>query len=659
MMGELVTPSPELIEAEFGAVSCAFALIEMAMRPAGYDPHAAGRLVAAARGLSGEGWAERKLAVLLLENYLLRTAPAAASEIDALLGSLGVEKGIGILPRLMRLKRAHDAIPGCPDDDGWRYFFRVTRDPAKLTLARYVLPPAEVAAEVRRHLSISRGAASGQCEVDAPAYEAAVLDELCSGRNIFWVSERCGSEINGLVEFPLTSAVVVVKPPGSDYEIEFKRAGTRRARLLDVIKERDGREAPVSHRLFGGSLGWLGDREAASAALFSRIYRQVHRREAPCSQTVMNSPIVTVPCPGGETHILDYLTEGSADTREAMRECVETFPRDTGIGPASYEGERGMTLSFIGQSLPQQAVIFGSSSFRLDRIALYLSNDGAEQYFRDGLGREYTAVEARWLADSVLEEVLGEIETPEADYQDYAQYLRAAFAVPSNRRRADFAYLSVMRQVGECWGTLLGVRGFSDGESFVQRNAGLKCAWQDGGWQVRIIFMDHDDLTMAGSRYRYLWPTRELAGMERDEIHILGGAFGDDPVPGEAGALRAIYRVNAEIAEFGVQALKEATVAAYRKTQEQIDVNAELQALFYPEFVARHRDFDRLIRGFLEKGTGGEEEWKQESGEYLRGRGYDGELVAETVEAITRFRDFLGRMKFLYCRQDGPVEVRS
>ena len=55
----------------------------------------------------------------------------------------------------------------------------------------------------------------------------------------------------------MTSAVVVVKPPGSDWEMEFKRAGTRGARLLDVITEREGREAPVSHRLFGGSLdGW-------------------------------------------------------------------------------------------------------------------------------------------------------------------------------------------------------------------------------------------------------------------------------------------------------------------------------------------------------------------------------------------------------------------
>ena len=68
----------------------------------------------------------------------------------------------------------------------------------------------------------------------------------------------------------------------------------------------------------------------------------------------------------------------------------------------------------------------------------------------------------------------------------------------ANRARADRHYLSAMRQLGDCWGTLLGMRGFSDGESFVQRNVGLKSVWSDGDWRVRVIVQDHDDLTVAG-----------------------------------------------------------------------------------------------------------------------------------------------------------------
>jgi hypothetical protein len=645
-----------LIDAEFGSGSCAGSLIDTAMRPAGDHAGAAQTLLSAARGQLGERWAERRLAVLLLENQVLRLT--SREDIEALLTSVDAKLGLAILGRIARLKRAHDAIRN-PGKDGiaWRYFFRVARDVSKLTLARYVFSPEEVAAEVRSHLAISRGAEStaprsggaGRDPIEAPEYEAAVLEQLCGNRDIYWVAAACESELNALVEFPLTSAVVVVKPPGSDYEIEFKRAGTRGPQLLDVITQRNGRAAPVSHQLFGGSLGWLGEREAAATDLFSRIYRLVHGRDCPCSRTVMNSSIVTAPTADGEAHILDYLGAASGETRQAMRACVRTFPSDTGIRAASYEGENGLTLQFIGQALPQQAVIFGSSSFRLDRISLYLSDAGAEHYFRSGLGRGYTIADARWLADSVLEEVLGEVEVPDGPYRDYAQYVREAFAVPGNRRCADMTYVSVMGQIGEFWGTLLAVRGFSDGESFVQRNVGLKSVWRDG-WNVRIIFMDHDDLTMAGSRYQYLWPVRELAGMQRDQIHILGGAFGEDPVLGDVGALRGIYRVNAEVAESGLRELEAAVVTAYRKTQAELDANQELQALFYPQFIRRHRDLDRLIASFLETDTSRQEAWQAASEDYMRVQGYDGELIAETVDAIRRVRGFLERMRFLYAR---------
>lgn len=646
------------MDAEFGPQSCAGRLLETALRPAGYDSGAALALLAAARGTSGEPWPERRLAVLLLENQLLRLAPDAVSEIEAVLGAIGAPCGPEILRRLARLNRVHTAIRN-PESDrvAWKYFFRAARDVSKLTLARYVFSPEEVVTEVRRHLAISRGVECTASRLKdmrrqsagVPDYESAILERLCSGRDIYWVSERCASESNGLVEFPLTSAVVVVKPPGSDYEIEFKRAGTRRERLLEVITERDGREAPVSHRLFGGSLGWLGEREGAAAALFSRIYRLVHGSECPCSRTVMNSSIVTVPTADGEVHILDYLNHASSETRQAMRACVETFPRDTGVRRASYDGDRGLTLQFIAQALPQQAVIVGSSAFRLDRIALYLSSDGPEHYFRLGLGRGYTIADARWLADSVLEEILGEVEIPGEPYGDYAQYVRDAFAVPANRQRANIHYVSVMRQMGKCWGTLLAVRGFSDGESFVERNVGLKSVWQDGR-QVRIIFMDHDDLTMAGSRYRYLWPIRELAGMQRDQVHILGGAFGEDAVPGGVGALQRIYRVSAEVAECGLIGLEKEVAAAYRKTQMELDTNAELQALFYPQFIERHRDLDRPIARFLSGDPSQRDDWRAETREYLRGRGYDDELIAQSVEAIERYRGFLERMRFLYSR---------
>jgi hypothetical protein len=370
----------------------------------------------------------------------------------------------------------------------------------------------------------------------------------------------------------------------------------------------------------------------------------------------MNSSIVTVPAAGGETHILDYLTDeqrfgpGFEAMREAMGACVETFPRDTGAARASYQGEPGSTLRFIGQARPQQAILFGSSSFRLDRIAIYLSGTGPIEYFRAGLGCGYTLRDVRWLADSVLEEILGEIIVPPEGYMDYSQYVSDAFRVPENRRRADENYLSVMGQIGECWGTLLAARGFSDGESFVLRNVGLKSVWRNSGWRIRVIFMDHDDLTVAGSRYQYLWPWREVAGMDRDQVHILGGPMGDETIPGEVGALKSIYRLSPETGDAGLKALEEAATMAYQKTQSQLDADLELQSVFYPRFIEGHKDFDKLVPWYLNTDPAEAESWKVEAAAYLKAKNYDDELVAEYTKTVCHFRAFFERLSFLYRR---------
>jgi hypothetical protein len=136
--------------------------------------------------------------------------------------------------------------------------------------------------------------------------------------------------------------------------------------------------------------------------------------------------------------------------------------------------------------------------------------------------------------------------------------------------------------------------------------------------------------------------------MQRDQIHILGGSFGYDAIPGETGALRDIYRVDAGTAAAGAAALQEETCAAYRKTQAELDSNRKLQALFYQQFIDRHRDFDRLMGSFMSIDPSRHEVWKSEAEAYLRDRGYDGELISETVDSILRFRAFVERMRSLY-----------
>jgi hypothetical protein len=684
----------ELADAECGRAGAGQRLLEICRRPDGDAGRTALALIPVTRGQLGESWAERRMAVLLLEHALLRLSPDDLTAFDLVLTALGLKSRQGpdvpmcadvldagfsttalggfvreLVRRLARLNRVHFLIRRPDDGEAWAYFVRASRDVSKLTLARYVFTAEEVVGEIERALIITTGtehallrlarptAPAAGPPMDARRYEADILRRLCDSHRIYWVSPRCGSELNAMVEHPVGSAVVVVKPPGSDLEIEIKRTGTRGPRLLHVITERsDGSAAPISHRLFGGSLGWLASREAAAAAVFSKVFELVHRREAPCSHTVSRSSIVDVPAAEGPAHMLDYLTDcrafgaGFDDMRRALGACADSFPMHSGLARASYDGPRGRTLQFIGQTSPEQALIRGSSSFRLDRLALYLSDEGPEEYFVEGLGRQPARFELRWLADTLLEEILGEITGPAGGYRDYSQYVRDAFRVPDNRTRADRHYFSAMRQLGECWGTLLAMRGFSDGESFVQRNVGLRSVWRDGDWRVRVIIQDHDDLTVASVGPRYISPWREVSGMQRDEIHILGGSSGRATIPGDAGALREIYRVSADVADAGLAALKEAASAAYGRGQAELAVNRQLQDLFPRGFLGARRDYYELVTRFLGADLADLGPWTQDATSYLRAKGYGDEHIATYTKSIYHFRVFFDRMRFIYFR---------
>ena len=208
--------------------------------------------------------------------------------------------------------------------------------------------------------------------------------------------------------------------------------------------------------------------------------------------------------------------------REAIRQSVEAFGNKQNQAPSKRGDAAGFTQEFLHFTSPGQAILSGTSSFRLDGLAAYLSSKGPEQYFKEGLGVGYTPHHARRFADDVLEEVLGVYAPPDSSCQHHEQYVEAAYAVPENRLRADHTYVSLMQQIGAFWGTLLGMRGYSWGESFVARNVALRSVWEDGQWTVKLIFMDHDNLRLMNEESKDFRPAKALRGMKYDERYILG-----------------------------------------------------------------------------------------------------------------------------------------
>jgi hypothetical protein len=488
-----------------------------------------------------------------------------------------------------------------------------------------------------------------------PDYEARIIRQLSRSADIYWVSEATSSQLNSLVEYPLGAVVLVVKPPGSDIEIEIKRAGLRGPNAFSVVFCRDGESVPPSHRFSGGSMTWLLRSESSSTAKLSRIHRIVHSREAPVSKFLALSQIFDVPSGASKEQILTYLTRpeafgrGFAEMRAALSQCVDSFRSEHVGNLPALPGDLGLTLHFLNQVMPGQAIIAGTSSFRLDRIAAYLSERGPDQYYRVGLDIDYDDADARRLADQVLEEILGSF-TPPRKFQNYRQYVSDALAVPENRARADRNFVRVMGQIGSFWGTLLAIRGYSHGESFVARNVGLKSYWDKGDWQIKIIFMDHDMLHVCSRDGENFRAGSAVKGMITDERYIWGWANGDKFAHSEVDYLEQIYRVGKRLGSMGRTEFCRTLKQSYLRTQAAAAENSAIQDFFNRRFIQRLRDWDRIVIAYLtaRPDLNRIARWKRKTRNLLKRRGYKPGALDVYIKSIEGNADFLARYRFLY-----------
>jgi len=681
-----------LLTTQFDDTPQAYVLFDEFLQHSSYSRSLCLKLLAVARQGNGMPWDIRRLAVLMLEHQTLKIHPDNLDDFNFLFTHLNLKKApalnAGIVSsvlkegysttslrhfisefrcRLQRLHRIHAKIRGWRTSElGLRDFIDLSRHDCKLSLGRYLFTAEEVVDQILCQVLVTDGAkdldSTQPLHVEAeaegamsrlPDYEASILKRLCASSRIYWVSEVSSSEINSLVEYPLTTVVLVIKPPGSDIEFELKRAGRKSPFSLNIVCSRNGCGVAPSHRLDGGNMLWLLRHEARAASRLCLIYRLVHGTEAPIPNYISRSTIYSIPAGGSQVQTLTYFTEprvfgeGFREMRQAMADVVAAFKDEGYVKLPDLPGDLGLTAQFISTVSPAQAILSGTSSFRLDRLAVYLSSDGAQRYFERGLNRAYSKDDARRSADALLEEILGVYQPPDVSYRTHKQYLAAAFAVPENRAKADCVYLSLMREIGKLWGTLLGVRGYTRGESFVARNVGVKSVWDGGQWKVKIIFMDHDSVVIPGLQDRDFYSRESLPEMRLDETYLWGRpGF----VLGSVGHLRLIYRTGDDLHQQGQVLARTSMKKAYKKTQQALSSNPKLQTLFDPTFVERILDFDKLVKGCLRinSDTEASSKWNGEQREILTAKAYEDHEIDAHMEALENNRAFLETHSFVF-----------
>ena len=677
---------------EFAGAPAARELLDEFLRQKSYERKFCVRLLGVARQGKGISWDVRRLAILMLEHEILKLSVDDLVEFDFLFTALKLKgPGNGIVksvlregysttePRsfihefrrkLERLNRVHQDIQGKKTSaPALTEFLHLSRLDCKLSLARYLFTPDEVVTKILKQLKVSDGvtdldgsepshvmAQMKQTLNALPDFEAAILKKLCRTSDIYWVRDDTSSEVNSLVEYPATTVVVVIKPPGSDVEFELKRAGRRGPNSLRVVYARNGYTVPPSHRLDGGSMQWLLRYETKNACKLASIYRLVHKIEAPMSNYVSRSTIYSIPVGQENARTLTYFTQpqifgaGYGRMRRALKESVAAFATEGPANLPKLPGELGLTAQFIGHVAPAQAILSGTTSFRLDKVATYLSRKGPESYFKHTQNGVYSNHDAKIFADTILEEVLGCYQPPSVAYRNHEQYIKAALGVAENRARADEIYPALLEQIGKFWGTLLAVRGYTRGESFVARNVGLRSFWDNGRWNVKIIFMDHDALVIPNSPSGRFFAYGDVPNMVMDERYIWGSSKPEKFSVSEVGYLQSIYQVSAEVAAKG-QALNQAAMkAAYKATQQAVKTNAEVRSFFSKGVVEKLLDWDALVSGYLRL-NGNQAEvttWKKKMRKVLAAKRYPSDAFDVYCDVMDKYREFLVRNSFLF-----------
>ena len=568
--------------------------------------------------------------------------------------------------RLGRLDRVHRKIHGTNTPDAaLREFVALARSECKLTLARYLFTPEEVVDRIVKEIKTTDGvkdvdvmqpqfmdAETARALQRLPDYEAGILRRLCEGQKTYWVGDKTSSRVNSLVEYPLTTVVLVIKPPGSEIEFELKRAGRRGNNPFNVVFRRNGNRVPVPHRLDGGSMQWLLRYEQRAAAKFSTIYRLVHGAEAPLPGYMSRTTVFSIPARHGPVASFRYFTDPQVfdeqafdEMRGAMKDATAALVKEEGENLPAVAGDMGLTAEFLSHVAPAQTILTGTSSFRIDKLGLYLSTYGAQRYFNDWLGVSFTKADAKQFADALLEEVLGVYEPPDVALLDYGGYVEAALAVPANRARADQIFLDLVCEIAKVWGTLLGARGHSRGESFVARNAGLRSVWERGQWRVKLIFMDHDALSLPDLEIGHFFAQTAMQAMLLDERHLWGRANPALFPVSLVGYLISIYRIDDGLAA-RAQALAEAGLkAAYDQTHQAMLNDTRLRAFFSDVFMSRLFDWDEFVRGYL---GGQDAKWKKKMKKMFAEKGYEADAVDYYTQAADKGRGFLERNSFLF-----------
>jgi hypothetical protein len=320
-----------------------------------------------------------------------------------------------------------------------------------------------------------------------PAYEAGFSSCSAIPVPIHWVAQQPVSELNALVEYPKGMVALVIKPRAAPSNLKSSAAEfqARNPSPLSSNARAPKFLIPIASM---PQIGWHLIFETRAAARFRRIYRlsiafpirfdhplrKVHLLHSDSARRLLNRGFLQFP---------DAYGQGAGEMREGLKKCVKTAIEANDIGVKELPGEMGRTINFLIQNWPRRRSsphLLISASIASPPICrtmgeTLLSGPAKSPAMRcDG---SPISCSMRFFRGT-------RPPAPKASVNIWRMYsLEPSTAVGLT------SYLCSCCNSSAPLGTLAGIMGYSNGESLVARNVGLRALWSSGSWRVSLFFM--------------------------------------------------------------------------------------------------------------------------------------------------------------------------
>jgi hypothetical protein len=440
-----------------------------------------------------------------------------------------------------------------------------------------------------------------------PLLERQIFDALTASSEVHLVSSETPAQLSYLVWHPFEysgfnpersqeTRVILIRAPGTSKEFEIKGTGLYGIHPI-TIGYRDSYTGQIAssntHLWCGGGDIDFALFEFEKGLQLTQFWQRIHGKLPFLAIPVAVWKFNTIRVRGKDILAEDYFSNPKYWTEDEYKKLKINARAVAKKYLSAYNKSwtyKRIIKELVNNHRLTQLMYVGTSGYRFRIYKKYLSDKGPEIYFRETRQSFYSPEDSRRMVDTLLRKLMGFFDRPNKSFISPSKYKSEVLKLPKNRSQATCIYLDLMEQLGNHWGTILGLGGNTGGYGLHERNVAIEPVKESGKWRVRLIFHDLDTYDNPGKTSKAFNPVDFLNGLRKD-MRMLFSLHGLN--------LDEIYEVDNATKTKGWDIFKKAMQTAFMKTFSKLTASHQLDDLVSNEYIDSFRVWLELVHDYL------------------------------------------------------------